>query len=362
MLVWLVLVVVVLVPGAIAAKISAAFHRRRGVRHGPVHGSARAIQRELHRHSALVAFVRDRARVWESTGLLLTLAVIAIVGVGVLAFQVRSASPVVSTDGSVAQWASRHSTEAATAVLEITTDLGGTVVVVVASLAVVVLSSRRGGAGRVALFLVATIGGAKVLTNVLKEVVERARPDIDQLVTATGFSYPSGHSSAVAVSAAALALCMGRGRSPATRTWLAAIGAAIVGMVAASRVLLGVHWLSDVVAGVALGGAWFALCAIAFGGRLLRFGAPVEMAARAEVMDRSSSQVHADDDGRRAERDPDGHVGEVVHAEHQSRERDDDGGRQGEHHGERSSPAPVRVQPEHHGQDAIEHHGRGDMP
>ena len=39
--------------------------------------------------------------------------------------------------------------------------------------------------------------------------------------------------------------------------------------------LLGVHWLSDVIAGLALGWAWFAVCAIAFGGRLLRFGAAV---------------------------------------------------------------------------------------
>ena len=46
--------------------------------------------------------------------------------------------------------------------------------------------------------------------------------------------------------------------------------------VAASRVLLAVHWTSDVVAGLALGGAWFALCAVAVGGRLLRFGATAE--------------------------------------------------------------------------------------
>jgi undecaprenyl-diphosphatase len=51
--------------------------------------------------------------------------------------------------------------------------------------------------------------------------------------------------------------------------------------VAASRVLLGVHWLSDVLGGLALGWAWFALCSIAFGGRLLRLGAPVEAAERA---------------------------------------------------------------------------------
>jgi undecaprenyl-diphosphatase len=55
-----------------------------------------------------------------------------------------------------------------------------------------------------------------------------------------------------------------------------AVGVAVA--VASSRVLLDVHWVSDVVAGVALGWAWFALCAIAFGGRLLRFGAPAEQA------------------------------------------------------------------------------------
>jgi membrane-associated phospholipid phosphatase len=49
--------------------------------------------------------------------------------------------------------------------------------------------------------------------------------------------------------------------------------------VACSRVLLGVHWLSDVIAGLAFGWAWFGICAIAFGGRFLVLGAPVEHAA-----------------------------------------------------------------------------------
>jgi undecaprenyl-diphosphatase len=50
--------------------------------------------------------------------------------------------------------------------------------------------------------------------------------------------------------------------------------------VAASRVLLAVHWTTDVIAGIALGWAWFALCAVAFGGRLLRFGATAERVQR----------------------------------------------------------------------------------
>jgi membrane-associated phospholipid phosphatase len=41
-----------------------------------------------------------------------------------------------------------------------------------------------------------------------------------------------------------------------------------------------VHWLTDVLGGLALGWGWFALCSIAFGGRLLRLGIPVEAVAR----------------------------------------------------------------------------------
>jgi membrane-associated phospholipid phosphatase len=57
--------------------------------------------------------------------------------------------------------------------------------------------------------------------------------------------------------------------------------------IASTRVLLDVHWVSDVVAGVVLGWAWFAACAIAFGGRLVRFGATAE-AALDEDRDRTS--------------------------------------------------------------------------
>jgi len=57
-----------------------------------------------------------------------------------------------------------------------------------------------------------------------------------------------------------------------------------------AAVLLDVHWLTDVIAGLALGWAWFSVCAIAFGGRILRFGVAAEQAARvADVAERPIS-------------------------------------------------------------------------
>ena len=68
------------------------------------------------------------------------------------------------------------------------------------------------------------------------------------------------------------------GATTVRRPSLAGIAVGLAVAVACSRVLLDLHWLSDVVGGLALGWGWFALCAVAFGGWLLRFGAPVEPA------------------------------------------------------------------------------------
>jgi membrane-associated phospholipid phosphatase len=133
-------------------------------------------------------------------------------------------------------------------------------------------------------FVVLVVAGQNVLANVVKVLVDRARPDIHPLAGFSGASFPSGHSAAAAATYAACALLIGRGGSPRVRAGLAGAAVAIAVAVAASRVLLDVHWFTDVLAGLALGWAWFALCAIAFGGRLLRFGAPVEISVRAEAI------------------------------------------------------------------------------
>jgi undecaprenyl-diphosphatase len=125
------------------------------------------------------------------------------------------------------------------------------------------------------------VAGNGILTTTVKHLADRVRPAVNPVAETLGPSFPSGHSSWSVAFFAATALLLGRGRDRRTRAAIAGVAAALAVTVAGSRVLLSVHWLSDVLAGLALGAAWFCVCAVAFGGRLLRFGAPAEEVARA---------------------------------------------------------------------------------
>ena len=244
------------------------------------------VRREVRRHPTLRRFVRARVDPQFVTGLLLTLGIGAVVAggtvVGLLLWMVRANVGLARTDRGVATWGASNASDGATSILRVITDLGGTRFVVLAAIVVAVVEVRRIPAWTVPVFLLVVLGGQNLVTNLVKELVDRARPDIDPLAGFSGASFPSGHSAAAAASYAAFALLLGRRRSQRVQAGLAGAGAAVAVAVAASRVLLGVHWLTDVLAGLALGWAWFALCAIAFGGRLLHFGAPVEIAERAD--------------------------------------------------------------------------------
>ena len=122
-----------------------------------------------------------------------------------------------------------------------------------------------------------TIGGQFLLSNGIKWIVDRARPTIAPLTGFAGTSFPSGHAVAAAATWACVAFLLGRHRHRHARAVLLGGAVAVAVAVAATRVALGVHWTTDVVAGLFVGWTWFALCAIAFGGRVLHFGEPVEV-------------------------------------------------------------------------------------
>ena len=208
----------------------------------------------------------------------MTIALVLAIGGGLvlalLAYLVRTNQTLLRLDESVAQWGDSHATSLSTAGLELVTVLGETWFVLLAAGAVVVIETIRVPTRWVLPFLAIVIAGNNLLTHTVKDLADRVRPDFNPIAATLGPSFPSGHSSTAASFYLAAALVLSRRRSAPTRALLAGGAVAIAVAVAGSRVLLDVHWLSDVVAGVMLGWAWFALCAIAFGGRLLRFGAP----------------------------------------------------------------------------------------
>jgi membrane-associated phospholipid phosphatase len=118
---------------------------------------------------------------------------------------------------------------------------------------------------RLAVFVVVTLAGSAALNALVKNLVDRARPVLpDPVAHANGMSFPSGHAQNAMVAFSVLLLVF----LPALRgVWRRVALAAAVVMVLAigfSRVALGVHFVSDVLAGYVLGAAWVALMTAAF--------------------------------------------------------------------------------------------------
>ena len=135
------------------------------------------------------------------------------------------------------------------------------IVVTVVVAAGLLLTARR----RLALFLVVTVVGGTLANSGLKALVGRARPLFDDAIaTEPSSSFPSGHTMGATVLAASLLLLAWPALGRRWRPLASLATVLVVAAVAASRVLLGVHYLSDVVGAVLAGLVWVALSAVAF--------------------------------------------------------------------------------------------------
>ena len=118
---------------------------------------------------------------------------------------------------------------------------------------------------RPAAFMVAALVGANLWYRITKSIVGRPRPPEQlHLISVTGFSFPSGHATAVVACWGMAAVLVGSGRTTRVKVvvW---IGAAVIALlVGFSRLYLGVHWWTDVVAGHALGGLWLCVLVLLF--------------------------------------------------------------------------------------------------
>ena len=124
--------------------------------------------------------------------------------------------------------------------------------------ALVVFMLVRNGRPRTAMLFVIAVLGAEILDQLLKLLFHRTRPVVFfGLAEPVGYSFPSGHSLVSCVFFGVLAAFAAARTPSATRRWLYYIAAAlIISAIGLSRIYLGVHYFSDVIAGYAAAVVW----------------------------------------------------------------------------------------------------------
>jgi membrane-associated phospholipid phosphatase len=161
-------------------------------------------------------------------------------------------------------------TAALDSAMKAVTWLGSWIALTVTAVAVAVLVLTRHLPVLAAVVAALAWAGESGGVRIAKVVVARDRPpEAIRLVQAHGWSFPSGHASAAALAFTVLAMCvMALTRHQAIRVlgWL--IAGLAVAATAFSRVELGVHWTTDVIASVVFTAVWLAAIAILLGGRL----------------------------------------------------------------------------------------------
>ena len=170
---------------------------------------------------------------------------------------------------SVEGFALSHRTEWMTAMMRALTWAGSSTVLALLILAVggALLVRRRDI--RPLLWLAAGLIGANVLFRIAKVLVAQPRPSAAlHLASASGYGFPSGHATSAIACWGMLAVVLSSGRSRRYALAIATGSTLVVLLVGASRIYLGVHWWTDVAAGLTLGGSWLCiLCAAFFASR-----------------------------------------------------------------------------------------------
>jgi undecaprenyl-diphosphatase len=178
---------------------------------------------------------------------------------------VTDADDLTALDRAVSDWLIDHRTPWLTHIEIAITNLGSAAALTTMVSLVGIVTAIRLRSWYPIVLAVVGLGGSQLLVAVIKAAIARPRPNPPgQLVPASGFSFPSGHSASSMVGfglLAWLACLLTANRTIWATAWLAAaLGTTSVG---ASRVYLGVHYPTDVLGGWALGLTWLAVVALA---------------------------------------------------------------------------------------------------
>jgi len=202
---------------------------------------------------------RFRSGQWHQRALLLVVAWAALTGllIGVGVGVVHSSS-VSRFDRNVTSVVVAHRTQALNEAMRAVTCLGSWVALVATGILLVVLALRQRLPMVAVVLAVIAWAGENGGVTLAKHVVERDRPPQDlRLISAHGWSWPSGHTAVALLVFTTLALVVvALAPKSGYRTLAWVVAALAVAAVAFSRVELGVHWTTDVIASMIFVGAW----------------------------------------------------------------------------------------------------------
>jgi membrane protein DedA with SNARE-associated domain/membrane-associated phospholipid phosphatase len=217
------------------------------------------------RYERQIAFVQDRLDVRGAFGLYLTLGLAVTVAagwaVGAAVQDLFAREELVGIDRPIGQFLAAHRSAAMSQAMRAVTVLGSPTFVVASLIVVSALAVVRQRNTLPATYLGAAVGGGYAMVGILRLLLRGARP-LHAIATA---GFPSGHMVAAVTLYGSVAFVISRLlRSWRVAVWAWLVAAVAVLLVATSRVYLGVHRASEVVASAALGATWLALSSTAW--------------------------------------------------------------------------------------------------
>jgi Membrane-associated phospholipid phosphatase len=195
-------------------------------------------------------------------GVLLT--ALLVWGFAAIADAIGDNGRIVAADSALTHWIQGHDTEWGEVFFTGVSLLGAPLLVGIIVIAALVYA-RRGDFVRSASLPMALVSGV-ALNALLKHVFHRGRPEFaTEFIRHASWSFPSGHAMESMVGYGMLLGVMWHSVHGSRRRRVATAGVALlVFLVGVSRVYLGVHYLTDVIAGWLAGGAWLLVCVTAF--------------------------------------------------------------------------------------------------
>lgn len=165
-------------------------------------------------------------------------------------------------DITIIDWIQSFISPQLTSLMEFFTFLGSAVallLLLIVSVALMIWQKKRWES----LFLIIGIAGGSLFNQLLKLIFHRQRPTLHRLIIESGYSFPSGHSMDSFIFYGMLCMLFFMFlRSRIAKGIIILISIFIIMMIGLSRIYLGVHFPSDVLAGYAAGGVWLTICLI----------------------------------------------------------------------------------------------------